>query len=83
MVILLPDPWLTPLMLTAPGMITRVLAPMLAMVRWMAIVVPLPISIIEMTAATPMTIPNVVSIVRITLRQRAPKAVFKVLYNLT
>ena len=47
---------------------------MLAMVRWMAIAVPLPISIIVITAPTPMTIPSVVSNVRITQDELANDA---------
>ena len=51
------------------------LAPMLAMVFWMAVDEPLPISIMAMTAATPMTMPSVVSAARIGLRRRARRAV--------
>ena len=54
---------------------------MLAIVRWMAMEAPLPISIIVITAATPMTMPSMVSIVRMTLRRSAPKAVFKMPYD--
>ena len=68
-------------MLTAAGTITRVFAPRLAMVRWMAMDAPLPISIIVITAATPMTMPSIVSIVRMTLRRSALKAVFRVPYD--
>jgi hypothetical protein len=45
-----------------------VLAPMLAMDFWTAEDEPLPISIMAMTAPTPMTIPRVVSIARIGFR---------------
>ena len=77
MVIMVPAPWLTPAMEAAAGKITRVLAPMLAMVRWMAMEAPLPISIMVITAATPMTMPRVVSTARMTLRRRAPKGRFQ------
>ena len=51
------------------------LAPMLAMVFWMAAEEPSPISIMAMTAPTPMTMPSVVSMARIGLRRSAVMAV--------
>ena len=45
------------------------------MVAWMALEEPLPISIMAMTAATPMTMPSVVRAARMTLRLRPCRAV--------
>ena len=58
-----------------------VLPPMLASVFRMAMVAPSPISIMMTTAATPMTVPRVVSRVRVTLRRSALAAVFRILCN--
>ncbi len=54
---------------------------MLAMVRWTALDEPWPISIMAMTAATPMTMPSVVRAARRTLRRRPPRAVWRVPLN--
>ena len=70
-----PEPKLTPPLAAVPGKISRTLAPMVAMVFWMAAEEPAPISIMAMTAPTPMTIPRVVSRARIGLRRSAVKAV--------
>ncbi len=48
---------------------------MLAMVCWMALDEPRPISIMAMTDATPMMIPSVVRAARMTLRRRPLSAV--------
>ena len=56
-----PAPKLTPPLAAVPGMTSRMLAPMLAMVFWIAAEEPSPISIMAMTAPTPMTMPSVVS----------------------
>ena len=74
-VMMLPAPKLTPPLAAVPGMTSRLLAPMLAMVFWMAADEPLPISIMAMTAATPMMMPSVVSAARMMLRRRARNAV--------
>ena len=71
----LPAPKLTPPLEAVPGKINRLLAPILAMVAWMALDEPLPISIMAMTAATPMTMPSVVKAARMTLRLRPCSAV--------
>ena len=74
-VMTLPPPKLTPPLEAVPGRIIRLLAPMLAMVAWMALEEPWPISIMAMTAATPMTMPSVVRAARMTLRRRPCRAV--------
>ena len=71
----LPLPKLTPPLDAVPGMTSRLLAPMLAMVFCTAVLEPWPISVMAMTAATPMMMPSVVSAERMTLRRRARKAV--------
>ncbi len=71
----LPDPKLTPPLDAVPGKTARLLAPMLAMVFWIALDEPLPISIMAMTAATPMIMPSVVRAARRTLRRRPFSAV--------
>ena len=68
---MLPDPKLTPPLEAAPGLIFRMLAPMLEMVFRMAAEEPAPISIMAMTDPTPITIPRVVSMARMGLRRRA------------
>jgi hypothetical protein len=73
----------TPPVAAVPGITRTVLAPMLAMVRWMAMDEPLPISIIAITAAMPMTMPSVVSTARVTFRRSARKAVFRVRNDFT
>ena len=77
-VMTLPPPKLMPPLAAAPGMTMRLLAPMLAMVFWMTAEAPLPISIMAMTAATPMMMPSVVRPARMGLRRRARRAVFMV-----
>src|SRR5262245_28825704 len=57
------------------------LAPMLAMVCLTADEEPWPISIMAMTADTPMTMPKVVRAERMMLRRRAFKAIFSVRLN--
>ena len=74
-VMTLPAPKLTPPLAAVPGKTRRLLAPMLAMVAWMALDEPLPISIMAMTAATPMTMPRVVRAARMMLRRRPCSAV--------
>ena len=78
MVMTLPDPKLTPPLEAVPGKIIMLSAPMLATVFWMALLEPWPISIIAITAPTPMTMPRVVSTARITLRRSARSAVLSV-----
>jgi len=73
-----PAPKLTPPLAAVPGNISRTLAPMVAMVFWMAAEEPVPISIMAMTAPTPMTMPRVVSSARIGLRRSAVMAVLAV-----
>ena len=51
---------------------------MVAMVCWIAREDPFPISIMAITAATPITIPSVVSAARMTFRRNARMAVLKV-----
>ena len=51
---------------------------MVAMVCWIALADPFPISIMAMTAATPMTMPSVVSAARMTFLRKARIAVLKV-----
>jgi hypothetical protein len=70
-VMTLPAPKLTPPLAAVPGMMSRLLAPMLAIVFWMASDDPAPISIMAMTAATPMMMP---SVVRPALRGFRPRA---------
>src|SRR6266545_911868 len=73
-----PLPKLTPPLDAVPGWMRRLLAPMFLMVRCTAVLVPWPISVMAMTADTPMTMPRVVSADRITLRCRALRAIFRV-----
>src|SRR5262245_50430585 len=77
-VTMLPEPKLTPPLAAAPGMIKRLLAPILSMVFFTAVLVPWPISVMAMTAATPMTMPSVVNAERMTLRPKACKAIRQV-----
>ena len=74
-VMTLPLPKVTPPLDAVPGMTSKLLAPMLAMVFCTAMAEPWPISVMAMTADTPMTMPSVVSDERITLRRRARSAV--------
>jgi len=74
-VVTLPEPKLIPLLVAVPGMISTTLAPMLEMDFWTAAEEPAPISIMAITAATPIMMPSVVSKARIGLRRRARSAV--------
>ena len=69
MTLLLPK--LTPPVDAAPGITSRLFAPMLAMVFCTARLLPWPISVMAITAATPMTMPSVVNAERMTLRRSA------------
>jgi hypothetical protein len=53
-VVLLPDPKVTPPLEAAPGLKFRTSAPIVEMVFWIAEEEPAPISIMAITAATPM-----------------------------
>ncbi len=64
-----------PPLAAVPGMTSSTLAPILAMLLRMAADEPAPISIMAMTAPTPMTIPSVVSSARMGLRMSAIRAV--------
>ena len=77
----LPAPKFTPPLAAAPGWTWRLLAPRLAIFLALRVEMPLPISIIAMTAAMPMMIPTQVSADRITFRRRARTAVEKVRVN--
>jgi hypothetical protein len=81
MVMMLPMPKLTPPELAVPGMISRLLAPMLRIVCCTAALAPWPISTMAMTAATPMTMPSVVSAERMTFRLSDLKARSSVRYR--
>jgi hypothetical protein len=70
----LPEPWLMPALMAEPGMITMVFAPMLSKDLAMAEEEPLPISIIAITAPTPMTMPKVVRSERRGFLRKARKA---------
>jgi len=70
-VMTLPAPQLTPPLAACPGMTSRLLAPRLAIARWLSVETPLPISIIAMTAEMPITMPTHVSADRMMLRRRA------------
>jgi hypothetical protein len=59
------------------------LSPILAMVCRMAVEDPRPITIMAMTAETPMTIPSVVRAARMTFRRRPVRAVRRVLWAST
>ena len=71
----LPVPKLTPPLAAAPGRTRRLSAPMLAIVFWIMVLEPLPISVMAMTAATPMMTPRAVRADRILFRCSAPRAV--------
>ena len=77
-VITLPAPKLTPPLVAAPDWIIRLLAPMLAMLFCSAVLDPSPISIMAITAPTPMITPRAVKAERILLRRKALNAVRKV-----
>jgi hypothetical protein len=70
-----PAPKLTPPLAAVPGTTNKTLAPMVAMVFRIAAEEPVPISIMAMTAPTPMTMPRVVNSARIGLRRSAVMAV--------
>jgi len=78
-VVLLPDPKLTPPLEAAPGLKFRTLAPMLEIECRIADEDPAPISIMVMTAPTPITIPKVVNRALMGLRRSAFIAVRTVL----
>jgi len=78
-VITLPVPKLIPALDAVPGMIMRVLAPMLEIVCFIAEEEPLPISIIVMTAEIPMIIPSIVRIDRMMFLRIALSAVRRIL----
>ena len=65
-----PTPKLTLPFMAAPGRISRLLAPMLAMVFSKALREPSPISVMAMTAPTPMITPSPVRIDRILFRRK-------------
>jgi hypothetical protein len=64
-----------PPLVAAPGKTMKLLAPILAIVLLIVFEEPLPISIIAITAATPIIMPNIVRVVRIGLRRMALSAV--------
>jgi hypothetical protein len=70
-VVLLPDPKVTPPLEAAPGLKSRTLAPMVEMDFWIADEEPAPISIIAITAPTPIMIPRAVNMARIGVRRNA------------
>ena len=70
-VVTLPTPKLMPLLVAVPGMTSTTLAPMLEIAFWTAAEEPAPISIMAITAATPITMPSVVKSARIGLRRSA------------
>ena len=74
----LPEPNETPPLEAAPGCTSRMLAPMLAIVCCSASFEPCPISIMAMTAATPIRMPSVVRADRVLLRVSAFKATVRV-----
>src|SRR5262249_17878790 len=76
----LPLPKETPPLEPVPGMTSRLLAPILAIVCFTAVEEPLPISIMVMTAPTPMMMPRVVNTDRMTLRRKARTAMRIVRY---
>jgi hypothetical protein len=69
-----PAPELMPEVLTAEGQIIMTLVPMLEMELLIDFAAPAPISIMVITTPTPMTMPNIVSSERKTLRRRETKA---------
>ena len=71
----LPAPKLTPPLAAVPGMMSKLVAPMLAIVFLIALEDPLPISIIAMTAAIPMTMPRMVRAERVMFRRSARTAI--------
>src|SRR3954451_23021431 len=77
-----PMPKLMPPLAAVPGKTSRLLAPMLAMVFWIALEDPWAISIMAMTAAMPMMMPRVVRAARVLLRVRAMRLVRAVRRNL-
>ncbi len=75
----LPVPKLTPPDAAVPGSTISVLAPMLANESLIALADPAPISTIAITAATPITMPSVVSTARVMFRCSARRPVIMVL----
>jgi len=78
-VITLPNPKLTPALDACPGITITTFDPRLSMLFLIAVDEPFPISIIAITAATPITIPSVVSVALIGFRVSARTDVFIVL----
>ena len=74
-VMMLPLPNVTPPLDAVPGCTSRLFAPMLAMIFLIAVDDPWPISIMVMTAPTPITMPSMVRAERMTLRRRACTAI--------
>jgi hypothetical protein len=74
-VVRLPDPKLTPALEAAPGLKFRTLAPIVEMDFWIAEEEPAPISIMAITAPTPMMIPRAVNMARIGFRPNAVIAI--------
>jgi hypothetical protein len=68
---MLPAPKVTPPLEAVPGMTSTTLAPMVEIDFWIADEEPAPISIMAITAPTPMMMPRVVNIARIGLRRNA------------
>ena len=68
-------PKLTPPLIAAPGKTRTLLTPMLAIDFWTAAFEPSPISVMAITAPTPMITPRAVSAERILFRRKAPRAV--------
>jgi len=71
----LPEPKVTPPLEAAPDWTSRLSAPMLAIVFCMVAFEPWPISIMVITALTPMITPNAVNAERILFRRNALSAV--------
>ena len=73
-----PAPAETPARWSATERTMITLEPMLAILEEICSAAPLPISIIVMTAAMPITMPSIVSSDRVTLRRSATRAVFRI-----
>ena len=74
-----PEPMLTPAVRRPPGRTSAELAPIFSMDLRIDVLEPLPISIIVITAAMPITMPSVVSAARVGLRRSAFRATMTVL----
>ena len=77
----LPPPKLTPPDVAVPGMMSRLLAPMLSMVFCTETLAPWPISTTAIIAATPITMPRVVSPERMMFRPSDLKAITRTRYR--